>query len=96
LRNTFGRIRDIKVSPQGEIYFITDSASASLYRIEPVQWGGWDIQDYRVDTGSAFPGILDIRHAPFVYREQSEQWIYMPEPDDQAEGYWLFQYMSDQ
>jgi glucose/arabinose dehydrogenase len=95
LRNTFGRIRDINVSPEGDLYFITDSSSASLYRIEPVQWGGWGIEDYRVNTGTVFPGTLDIRHAPFVFHEQSEQWLYMPEPPAEAEGFWYFHFRRD-
>ena len=92
LRGTYGRIRDIKVSPQGELYFITDSSNASLYRIEPVQWGGWEIQDYRVDTGKIFPGPLYIRHAPFVYLEQSKQWLYFPEPEPEADGFWYYHF----
>lgn len=92
LRNTFGRIRDIKVSPEGEIYFITDSSSASLYRIEPVQWGGWEIQDYRVQPGTVFTETLDIRHAPFIYQEQNENWYYIPEPAPEANGFWYFHF----
>lgn len=94
LRNNFGRIRDIQTSPSGEIYFITDSANGALYRIEPVQWGGWEVQNHQVDTGMEFPGILDIRHAPFVFQEQDNQWYYIPEPPPQAEGIWYFHFRN--
>ncbi|HET6390898.1 PQQ-dependent sugar dehydrogenase [Hyphomicrobium sp.] len=36
LHNKIGRIRDVKVAPDGYIYLLTDSSEASIYRIEPL------------------------------------------------------------
>ena len=31
--NRFGRIRDIRVGPEGHIYFLTDETNGGLYKI---------------------------------------------------------------
>lgn len=36
LRNTIGRIRDVRTGPDGLIYFLTDARDGGIYRIEPV------------------------------------------------------------
>lgn len=33
--NTFGRIRDIREAPDGSIYFLTDDANGTIWRIQP-------------------------------------------------------------
>jgi aldose sugar dehydrogenase len=35
LRGRIGRIRDVRVGPDGLIYVLTDQADGALYRIEP-------------------------------------------------------------
>ncbi len=37
LQGTVGRIRDVRVGPDGLIYFLTDHPEGSLYRIEPAE-----------------------------------------------------------
>ncbi len=37
LQGAVGRIRDVRVGPDGLIYFLTDHPEGSLYRIEPVE-----------------------------------------------------------
>lgn len=37
LRNDLGRIRDVRVGPDGFLYALTDEAEGSLYRLEPVE-----------------------------------------------------------
>ena len=37
LKNTVGRIRDIRTGPDGNLWFITDEKNGRLYRIEPVR-----------------------------------------------------------
>jgi glucose/arabinose dehydrogenase len=39
LQGAVGRIRDVRVGPDGLIYFLTDHPEGSLYRIEPVTLG---------------------------------------------------------
>lgn len=36
LEGMIGRIRDVRVGPDGLIYFVTDEANGGLFRIEPV------------------------------------------------------------
>ena len=35
LKEQFGRIRDVRIGPDGCIYMITDSIEGALYRLEP-------------------------------------------------------------
>jgi glucose/arabinose dehydrogenase len=37
LRDDLGRIRDVRVGPDGFLYALTDEAEGSLYRLEPVE-----------------------------------------------------------
>jgi glucose/arabinose dehydrogenase len=37
LRNELGRIRDVRVGPDGNLYALSDAAEGSLYRLEPVE-----------------------------------------------------------
>ncbi len=37
LRDDLGRIRDVRVGPDGYLYALTDEAEGSLYRLEPVE-----------------------------------------------------------
>ena len=36
LQNKFGRIRDVRISPDGLLYMITDSSGGALYRLESI------------------------------------------------------------
>jgi glucose/arabinose dehydrogenase len=35
LRNAIGRIRDVRMGPDGFLYLLTDDSDAALYRLEP-------------------------------------------------------------
>ena len=37
LRNEIGRIRDVRVGPDGYLYALTDASDGALYRLEPVE-----------------------------------------------------------
>ena len=41
LRGAYGRIRDVRTSPGGFLYFATDHSDGGVYRIEPVAASWW-------------------------------------------------------
>ncbi|MFW5685912.1 MAG: PQQ-dependent sugar dehydrogenase, partial [Spirochaetota bacterium] len=32
--NEVGRVRDVRIGPDGHLYFVTDAANGSLYRVD--------------------------------------------------------------
>jgi aldose sugar dehydrogenase len=40
LTQKIGRIRDVRMGPDGFIYIATDEAEGGIYRVEPVTAGG--------------------------------------------------------
>ncbi|MGL6041148.1 MAG: PQQ-dependent sugar dehydrogenase, partial [Deefgea sp.] len=36
LKDQFGRIRDVRVGPDGLLYLLTDEADGALLRLEPI------------------------------------------------------------
>jgi hypothetical protein len=55
-------------------------------------WAGYDVLDNRtVDTG-AWLGMLEVDHAPFIYSEGLNRWMYLPEELVTPAGSWTFVY----
>ena len=47
LQHELGRIRDVRISPGGDLYFVTDSPTGALYRLQPTVAQAWKLGSRR-------------------------------------------------